>query len=210
MTTLPNMPPLSSIKFKPGSVAKGGSRALGLAYVDSRDCYNALDQHAPGWSTQVTQIHQLGSAVHVAVSLTVDGITRTDCGTGGDAPEAYAQAVKRAAAQHGLFRGLYDFPSTWAEYDSERKQFTPAGQEALRRALCAMGGHDAPDVAQLRRQFDDLGQRLYGDQWPSVCERNCKRVSNGQTELIGDLTAAQLEKLISGLQKLEAKRKLAA
>lgn len=205
--TLPIMPPPSAIKWKPGSVAKGGAKALGLAYVDSRDVYNALDQHAPGWSTQVTQILQLGSAVHVAVSLTIDGVVRSDCGTGADAPEAFAQAVKRAAAQHGLFRGLYDLSATWAEYDSERKQFTPAGLAALRRTLPADPTVD--NAADLRRQFDALGQQLYGDQWPQVCARNCKRVSAGATELIGDLTADQLAKLIDGLRKLEAQRQAA-
>lgn len=204
---LPNMPPQSAIKWKPGAVAKGGAKAMGLAYVDSRDVYNALDQYAPGWSTQVTQILQLGSAVHVAVSLTVDGIARTDCGTGEDAPEAFAQAVKRAAAQHGLFRGLYDLGATWAEYDGERKQFTPAGLAQLRRSLPADGAGD--NAADLRRQFDALGQALYGDQWPQVCARNCKRVSAGATELIGDLTADQLTKLIDGLRKLEAQRQAA-
>ncbi len=207
MTTLPIMPPIAAIKWKPGAVAKGGSKALGLAYVDSRDVYNALDQHAPGWSTHVVSITQVGSAVHVAVSLTIDGIARTDCGTGADAPEAFAQGVKRAAAQHGLFRGLYDLGATWAEYDGERKQFTHAGLTALRRTLPA---DTADNAADLRRTFDDLGQRLYGDQWPAVAARNCKRVSGGSTELIGDLTADQLTKLIEGLQRLEAQRKIAA
>jgi hypothetical protein len=50
---------------------------------------------------------------------------------------------------------------------------------------------------------DEAGRQIYGDQWSQVCARNCKRVSQERTELLGELTAPELEKLIDGLKKLQ-------
>jgi hypothetical protein len=64
-------------------------------------------------------------------------------------------------------------------------------------------------TAALRRQLDDLGQQVYAERWPQVCARNCQRISDGATELLGDLTTEQLQKLIAGLRKLQRQRETA-
>jgi hypothetical protein len=55
-------------------------------------------------------------------------------------------------------------------------------------------------------RFDDLGQELYADQWPSVCRRNAERVSAGATKESHKLTAEQLQMLIDGMMTVKSKR----
>jgi hypothetical protein len=44
---------------------------------------------------------------------------------------AEAQSFKRACAMFGLGRYLYELPSVWTEFDSQRKRITDAGQKEL-------------------------------------------------------------------------------
>jgi hypothetical protein len=75
-------------------------------------------------------------------------------------------------------------------------------------------GHSesAPQVAPLeplRRQLDELGRNLYGEQWEQVRQRNVQRVSGGEAKSSGELTGEQIQKLIDGMKKLMAQRVVA-
>jgi hypothetical protein len=124
------------IEFKPGAVAKGEGRALALAYVDSREYMARLDAVDPSWSDN----YQVLEGATVVCRLTVEGVTRTDLGRKDEADEnsltsAAAQAFKRACTKFGLGRYLYGLPQTWAEFDPQRKRFTPAALDSLRESL---------------------------------------------------------------------------
>lgn len=213
------------VTWKPGVVAKSGDRALALAYADVRAYQNRLDEVCGGaWAVSYTPWGE-----RIICNLTLFGVTRSSTGEpdadsdrneiGGTVAEA--QAFKRACSMFGLGRYLYTLPSVWADYDKESRQFTePAKAKLLgilmqqyRKATSAVVDQgtegDPSTTADLRTQVDTLGGQIYGDQWPEVCTRNVKRITAGQAELLGDLTAEQLQKLIAGLQKLQKQRETA-
>lgn len=75
----------------------------------------------------------------IVCHLTINGVTRSSTGEPDSQSEkseiagtaAEAQAFKRACAMFGLGRYLYNLPSVWAEYDSERRQFSEQGKARL-------------------------------------------------------------------------------
>jgi hypothetical protein len=215
----------SQITWKPGAIAKSSDKALALAYGDLRAYQNRLDEVCgANWSVSYTPWGE-----RIICNLTIYGITRASTGEGdGDSERneiagtvAEAQAFKRACAMFGLGRYLYSLPSVWAEWDKERKAFSDAAKSKLlgllmdhyRRAggeIAGETGDKQPATnADLRRQVDELGQALYGDTWPQVCTRNCKRISGGAVEGLGELKQAELQKLLTGLQKLQRQREAA-
>jgi len=148
--------------FKPGATNRDKTRALALTYVDPRLYQTRLDAVDPAWASQY-QVIALDDRLLVNCTLTVLGVTREDVGEallmaeqrGKIVPDenaytsAVAQAFKRACAQFGLGRYLYDAPKTWAEYDSDRRQFTVNGLAKLRKALAqAIGAPGSKTRAQ--------------------------------------------------------------
>jgi hypothetical protein len=150
---------------------------------------------------------------------------------------AEAQAFKRACSMFNLGRYLYTLPSVWVDYDAQTKQFTAQAKAHLaaiiaqhyRRTLelPAEPGEDVtfmasepaaaapttPDpandkgLAGLRKRFEKLGRALYGEQWAQVSQHNAARITDGQTTDPAALTAAQLQKLIKGLQQVKRTRR---
>lgn len=222
----------TAVTWKPGAVAKSGNKALALAYADLRAYQNRLDEVCgANWAVSYTPWGD-----RIVCNLTIYGVTRSSTGEpdaqserseiAGTATEA--QAFKRACAMFGLGRYLYNLPSVWAEYDSERKQFTePAKAKLLsilvqhyRRSQENGNGSEAfvevDDLPEenhvpepLRREFEAMGRELYGDQWDQVRRRNVQRVSGGKATEAGELTSEQIQKLIDGLKKLKQQRAVA-
>jgi len=138
-----------AVEFKAGAVTQDRARALALAYVDSRVYQARLDAVAPDWRNEYTREYA-GDRVIVTCALTVAGVTRQAIGESlqasarsdgstvieeNAATSAEAQAFKRACSAFGLGRYLYSVPQVWAEYDAQRRQFTPAAVQALREML---------------------------------------------------------------------------
>lgn len=65
--------------WKPGATTKDKKRALGLAYVDSRQYQARLDEVDPEWSNSYTPL-VVDSRIVVNCKLIVLGITREDVG----------------------------------------------------------------------------------------------------------------------------------
>lgn len=150
---------------------------------------------------------------------------------GGTAAEA--QAFKRACSMFALGRYLYHLPTMWVEYDAPSRQFTEQAKAKLmgvvtqhyRRAmdLQAEGeeviqteeegsteagrapGHPKAGTG-LHKQFQRLGEELYGEQWVQVCQHNVERITEGYSSNPADLTVAQINKLITGMKQLKRKR----
>lgn len=55
-------------------------------------------------------------------------------------------------------------------------------------------------------ELDDLGQKLYGEQWPKVKAANVERLV-GEGKSASDLNVGQLQQLVSGLKRLEQSRR---
>jgi hypothetical protein len=139
---------LMAHSFKPGATTQDKTRALALTYVDPRLYQTRLDQVDPAWQSRY-EVIALADRILVNCKLTVLSVTREDVGEallsteqrGKSVPDenaytsAVAQAFKRACAQFGLGRYLYDAPKTWAEYDEQRRGFTVDGLAKLRKEL---------------------------------------------------------------------------
>jgi len=138
-----------AVEFKAGATTQDKARALALAYVDSRVYQGRLDAVTPDWRNEYTREYA-GDRVIVTCALTVAGVTRQAIGESlqasaradgstvieeNAATSAEAQAFKRACSAFGLGRYLYSVPQVWAEYDAQRRQFTPVALHALREML---------------------------------------------------------------------------
>ncbi len=138
-----------SVEFKAGATTQDKARALALAYVDSRVYQARLDAVSPDWRNEYTREYA-GDRVIITCALTVAGVTRRAIGESlqasarhdgstvieeNAATSAEAQAFKRACSAFGLGRYLYSVPQVWADYDSAKRQFTPAAVLALREML---------------------------------------------------------------------------
>ena len=131
--------PLEAHYWKPGATTKDKSRALGLAYVDSRQYQTRLDEVDTAWTITYTP-HFVDGRILVNCTLVIAGITREDVGECSLRDEnaytsAVAQAFKRTCAQFGLGRYIYDVPQVWAAYDKNRKRFSPQGLQTLHERL---------------------------------------------------------------------------
>jgi hypothetical protein len=104
--------------------------AKGLSYIHWLTAQKFLSLYAPGWSSRITLIQpvgdELGGGVVVGVEISIPaqeglvtrgnvgyktyktGREQKDTGFGGAALVAQRQAFKRAAAEFGLARGLYE------------------------------------------------------------------------------------------------------
>jgi hypothetical protein len=225
----------SHITWKPGALNKDKSRALALAYADLRAYMQRLDEVCGlTWSVSYTPWSD-----RLICSLTIEGVTRSSTGEpdsqsekseiGGTATEA--QAFKRACAMFGLGRYLYNLPSVWSEYDSEKKQFTDAGKARLngivvehyRRHVDATleeqpviksaghtngNGNGHPPASPPKATPDDLSTELealarlyYEDSWQTELQRLVKFVSEERTDAYPQLTKDEADKLIAGLTK---------
>lgn len=146
-----------AVEFKAGATTQDKARALALAYVDSRVYQGRLDAVTPDWRNEYTREYA-GERVIVTCALTVAGVTRQAIGESlqasarhdgstvieeNAATTAEAQAFKRACSAFGLGRYLYSVPQVWADYDSGKRQFTPAALQALREML-RTGKYDPP------------------------------------------------------------------
>jgi hypothetical protein len=220
----------------PGVVAKSGDRALALAYGDVRAYQNRLDEVCgANWSVSYTPWGERIICNLTIFGVTRSSTGEPDGDSeraeiGGTVAEA--QAFKRACAMFGLGRYLYTLPSVWADYDKEKRGFTEPAKAKLLGILMQQyrkavdpkaemaelfngNGHgseqpgDGEELNPLRAQLEQLGRDLYGDQWEQVCRRNVQRVSNGRAHETGELSAAQIQKLIDGLKKLKRQREVA-
>ena len=113
------------IKFRAGATTKDKKKALALAYVESKHYRKRLDELLGlNWSMDL----KAWGEHKVICALTICGVTRSSSGEAskdegfGIAPTAEAQAFKRACTAFGLGAELYDYPSVWVEYDSQKKR----------------------------------------------------------------------------------------
>jgi hypothetical protein len=122
--------PSDQIELKPGALTQSRDRALAMAYADSRVYQDRLDQVVgpTDWQVAFTLTPD-----GVVCTLSLLGVSKADVGdfpldhsehpNENHATSAAAQAFKRACAQFGLGRFLYNLPRTWADYDPEKRAF---------------------------------------------------------------------------------------
>lgn len=130
------------ITWKPGHLTKDGSKCMAMAYADLRAYQERLDEVCGlDWSVE----YQPWGDNRIIARLTISGVTRASTGEMGKqdisnemgGTVAEAQAMKRAAAQFGLGRYLYDLPSVWVEFDAQARKISKAGQDELDKRYAA-------------------------------------------------------------------------
>jgi len=127
------------IKFLPKTPQQREGKwfCLALPYADKRACEDRLNRLAPGqWQTPPIMALVAGNKLIVFSTVILCGIAHTDIGEAflesrsrkgemreeeNTATDAYAQAFKRACAQFGLERYLYNLPKVWLPYDPEKR-----------------------------------------------------------------------------------------
>lgn len=199
--------PSNEVEFKPGATNKEKTKALALAYVDSRPYIQRLNLVSPDWQDDY-QITMLPDRVVVLCRLTIAGVTRTGDGeclfTGegeGERVEpnavttASAQAFKRACVKFGLGAYLYALPQTWCEYDAQKRKIVnppklpdwaiPSGEKVGRRFEAA-AEREAAEKG-ISRTAEDAIRELYGDD-PNAAKTQPKSAPAPQTagELAGE------------------------
>ncbi|HLZ59013.1 MAG TPA: Rad52/Rad22 family DNA repair protein [Ktedonosporobacter sp.] len=131
--------PVEEIKLLPKAPTRneqGQWSCLALPYADKRTYEDRLNTLAfAQWSTPATEPIVAGNKLIVTVTVVLCGVARTDLGEAflsgltrqgevreeeNSATQAYSQAFRRACAQFGLGRYLYDLPRLWVPYDPKR------------------------------------------------------------------------------------------
>ncbi|MGB8344590.1 MAG: hypothetical protein WCD86_06880, partial [Ktedonobacteraceae bacterium] len=127
------------IKFLPRTPQQREGKwfCLALPYTDKRVYEDRLNALAPGqWQTPPITALVAGNKLVIFSTVVLCGIPHTDVGEAflssvsrkgelrdeeNTATDAYAQAFKRACAQFGLGRYLYELPKIWLPYDPEKR-----------------------------------------------------------------------------------------
>lgn len=140
------------------------NQTVEIEYVEWHVVADLLDKYAPGWSSSVDEVKQLGQYVVVKVSITIGGVTRSNTGVdllednhsyGDPISNAVAMAFKRAAAMFGVGRDLYqDVPATTIinRLEHERAPLVQAVHEELAKI-----GRTPEDPAFIKRLIDRFG-----------------------------------------------------
>jgi len=139
--------PSAEIKFLPKSPVQRGDTwvCLALPYADKRMYEDRLNALVPGrWSTPAMTPLVAGNKLVIPVTLVICEIAHTDVGEAfltslsrkgelreeeNAATEAYSQAFRRACAQVGLGRYLYDLPKVWVPYDPQKRAIALTEEE---------------------------------------------------------------------------------
>ena len=139
--------PVTEIKFLPKSPIQRNDAwvCLALPYADKRAYEDRLNALVPGrWSTPAMIPLVAGNKLVIPVTLVICEIAHTDVGEAfltslsrkgepreeeNAATEAYSQAFRRACAQFGLGRYLYDLPKAWVPYDPQKRAIALAEEE---------------------------------------------------------------------------------
>jgi hypothetical protein len=144
--------PVTEIKFLPKSPLQRNNAwvCLALPYADKRAYEDRLNTLVPGrWSTPAMSPLVAGNKLVIPVTLVICDIAHTDVGEAfltslsrkgepreeeNAATEAYSQAFRRACAQFGLGRYLYDLPKAWVPYDPQKRAIALSEDEVRRLA----------------------------------------------------------------------------
>jgi hypothetical protein len=164
------------VKFKP-QVTKG-NRALALAYVDARTVQERLDEvlGVENWQDDYDHLPDGSVVCRLRLRLGDEWITKVDVGSPSEQPDehdrvkaAFSDALKRAAVKFGVGRYLYRLPSTWCDYDPQKRQFKqlpplpspkqPKGSKVI-KALPAVDHKLPADGAELVRRLTDYEAKL--------------------------------------------------
>lgn len=145
--------PPNRISWRVGSTAGDKTKGMALAYIDSRDVQDRLDQvcGADGWQCRYPHAGQK-TVCEIGVKCGEEWIWKAD-GAGDSDVEAekgaLSDAFKRAAVKWGIGRYLYDIDSPWVQITQKGRSYVIADHEhaRLEKLLPGSKAKTAPDDA---------------------------------------------------------------
>lgn len=152
--------PPDRISWRVGSTNKDKTKGMALAYIDSRDVQERLDEACGpgGWQDRFPHA---GTKTICEIGIKIDGewIWRAD-GSGDSDIEAEKGAIsgafKRAAVKWGIGRYLYDVQSPWVEIEGYGKSYKIKESEYTR--LAGVLRRNAPASAPTKAAAVDVNQ----------------------------------------------------
>jgi hypothetical protein len=132
------------VSWRVGSTTQDKTKGMALAYIDSRDVMERLDEVCgPGnWECRYPHVDKK-TCCEIAIWVGDRWVVKAD-GAGDSDVEAekgaFSDAFKRAAVKWGIGRYLYDIDSPWVELESVgRSQKIKADQYGKLRAALVRG-----------------------------------------------------------------------
>lgn len=154
-----------NISWRVGSTTSDKSKGLALAYIDSRDVQERLDEVCgpENWSDSYPS---LGATTVCSIAIKIGGewVSKTD-GAGSTDVEAekgqLSDAFKRAAVKWGIGRYLYEdrFKGLWVEIEPIGKSYRIKKGELARLAKMFEAKPQAK-AASMRPAYDEFIKRL--------------------------------------------------
>jgi hypothetical protein len=122
----------------------------------------------------------------------------------GDSSEVKPLRVSKAeqAKLHALGTSIYGSGKAWD--DARHKLISDITTGATTSANDLTPTECAKLIALMT--MGQMGQQLYGEQWPQVSRHNAERISQRSDAELKDLTVEQLNKLIDDMKTLQKKR----
>ena len=226
--------PPAEIKFLPKSPVQRGDAwvCLALPYADKRMYEDRLNALVPGrWSTPAMTPLVAGNKLVIPVTLVICEIAHTDVGEAfltslsrkgepreeeNAATEAYSQAFRRACAQVGLGRYLYNLAEIWVPLNEHRQpsEYPRLPQWALPKGSMPAKSHPASGTRPPAAQRGPIDQkttvriegfrRILGDPiyreilWRVAHARQANAIPNAQLQ--ADVAEA-MERVSRGVRK---------
>jgi hypothetical protein len=145
--------PPDRISWRVGATNKDKTKGMALAYIDSRDVQDRLDQVCgpAGWQCRYPHANTK-TVCEIGIKVGDEWIWKAD-GAGDSDVEAekgaLSDAFKRAAVKWGIGRYLYDVQSPWIEIEAYGKSYKIKDSEyaKLRKSLGSEWRQPAPTRA---------------------------------------------------------------
>jgi hypothetical protein len=209
-----------TVKFKPAVVQ--GNRALALAYVDARVIQDRLDEvlGTANWQDEYESLPDGSVTCRLRIRFGGEWVTKMDVGSPSEQPDehdrvkaAFSDALKRAAIKFGVGRYLYRLPSTWCDYDPQKRQFRqlpslpgPARRPAAapEKATRAEPPADERPTREACEEIDRLAKALHPHDATWLAKALDEKFG---VELPAMLTKDEAERVLSGLKDRAAAAK---
>lgn len=119
---------VSQIHWRVGSTDKEKRNGMALAYLDSRDVMDRLDQAAGTANWQSEHCWSDGKKLNCRIGVLINGVWVWKSDGAGDTSYeadkgAFSDAFKRAAVSWGIGRYLYRSPNWWAQIVPKGKSY---------------------------------------------------------------------------------------
>jgi hypothetical protein len=169
--------PTEVIRWRAQTVKKDGNAALALAYIDSRDVQDRLDQvcGVDGWQDSYHDVGGGRTSCTISIKFGGEWISKSD-GAGVTQVEAekglFSDAFKRAAVKWGIGRYLYDVKNVWVpcetyDYNGKKKfsKFTAKPLEycsMLKNPVTRLVSSGHLTVTELKAKMRELNTEITG------------------------------------------------